>query len=235
MRDNSKEHFDRISARYRAAAETWRPIYEQTAEVLAPLVAGRSVLDIGNGGVFAYDPATARSTTVVDISPEMLVGFTAPNVETVVADARDLSSLGAARFDVAVLMLVLHHINGRTYRETRIQLDGVLRGVVGRLVPGGHLIIVEPVIRPALRHLQRAAFPLLRRWLALLGVPMIHFHTRRDLSELLAAAAVEVEVRPLQVDQPVDLFGASFPGLLSLPPRLRPTDYCLFHARRASA
>lgn len=233
MHDTSKEHFDRISARYRLAAETWQPIYEQTASLLAPLVQGKSVLDIGNGGVFAYDPGTTRCTTVVDVSPEMLTGLTAPNVVTVVADARDLSSLGEASFDVAVLMLVLHHINGRTYGETRLQLEEVIRSVVGHLAPGGHLVVVEPVIRPALRLLQRAAFPLLRRSLALAGVPMIHFHTRRALTDVLAASAAELAVHPLLVDQPVDLFGASFPGLVSLPPLLRPTDYCLFHARRA--
>ena len=235
MDETSKEHFDRISARYRAAAQTWQPIYEQTLPVLAPLVRDRNVLDIGNGGVFAYDPATTRSTTVVDISPEMLASLEAPNLRTVVADARDLSSLGDATFDTAVLMLVLHHVNGRTYRETKLQLEQVVQGVVGRLEPGGHLVVVEPVIRPALRHLQRAAFPVLCRALEIAGMPMIHFHTRRDLTEVLAAAATEVEAQPLIVTQSVDAFGASFPGLISLPPWFRPTDYYLFHARRGTA
>ena len=231
MDDLSKDHFDRISSRYRAAAERWRPIYEQAESLLAPLVRDRDVLDIGNGGVFAYDVSTTRSTTVVDISPEMLAGLSAPNLRTVVADARDLASLGEASFDVAVLMLVLHHVNGRTYRETKLQIGQVVRSVVGRLVPGGHLVVVEPVIRPALRHLQRAAFPVLRRLLSLAGVPMIHFHARHELAELLAEEATEVEVQPLLVEESIDPFGATFPGLISLPPRFRPTDYVLFHAR----
>ena len=235
MRDTSSEHFDRISARYRAAAESWRSIYEQANAVLAPLVRDKNVLDIGNGGVFAYEPDTTRSTTVVDVSPSMLAGLSSSAVRAVVADARDLSILGGATFDVAVLMLVLHHIAGRSHHDTRAQLERVLDNVVGRLEPGGHLVVVEPVIRAPLRHLQRAAYPVLRGALAIAGIPMIYFQTQRDLGDLLASTTADVDVRPLIVEGSVELFGATFPGLLSLPPRLRPTDYVLFHSRKATA
>ena len=61
---------------------------------------------------------------------------------------------------------------------------------------------------------------------------MIQFHGVDELRVLLPAAASMVRIQPLTVAQRVDLFGASFPGLITLPPRLRPTDYYLFLAQR---
>ena len=83
-------------------------------------------------------------------------------------------------------MLVLHHINGATCSHTKTQLVRVVRSVLGRLKPGGHLLVVEPVIRPALRHIQRALFPFIRTSLALAGVPMIQFHGVDELRVLLS-------------------------------------------------
>jgi SAM-dependent methyltransferase len=231
----ARQHFDRIASRYQRAVETWQPIYAQTAQRLAPLIAGRDILDIGNGGVFAYDPARARQVTVVDISPAMLEDIRGPNVTTVIDDARRLGRIAPGSVDVVLFMLLLHHINGRSARETLEILEQVLTAARRRLRPGGHLVVIEPVVRPWLYGVQARAYPVTAWLLRRLGVPMIFFYTaailRAHLGRCLGSATSEVETFPITVEQRVDPLGASFPGLISVPPWMRPTDYCFFQAR----
>jgi ubiquinone/menaquinone biosynthesis C-methylase UbiE len=172
----------------------------------------------------------ARHVTVVDVSPEMLAGISHPNVTPVVSDARDLSAFGDASFDVAVLMLVLHHITGRSPRETNAHLDRVLGAVFRTLRAGGRLVVVEPLMRPALAPLQRLGYPLLRLVLRLFGVPMVYFQTLSAMSLRLGRHWELVAATELVLDQPVDPLGGSFPGLVRLPPWLRHADYYLLQA-----
>ena len=67
-----QEHFDRIALRYAQASKSWASLSGQLVERIAPLVRGKTVLDVGNGGFFAYDPASASTVTGLDISPAML-------------------------------------------------------------------------------------------------------------------------------------------------------------------
>lgn len=234
MDEANQQHFDRISTRYRGAAESWKPLYQQAERVLAPLVRGADVLDIGNGGVFVYDPESTRGTTVVDVSPAMIAALAGGKVRTLLADARDLSELPESSFDVAVLMLVLHHVTGATYRDSKAQLAAVAGSVLRCLRPGGRVVVMEPVIRPLLHGLQRASFPIVLRALRAAGVPMIHFHSAAELRDAFALGWTEVRLEPLALDGRVDPLGAAFPGWITLPPWMRPTDYVLLHARRAA-
>jgi SAM-dependent methyltransferase len=147
-----------------------------------------------------------------------------------VADARDISAFGDGSFDVAVLMLVLHHITGRSPRETDAHLDRVLEAVFRTLRVGGRLVVVEPLIRPVLALLQRLAYPMLRSVLRRFGVPMVYFQTLSAMSLRLGRHWEQVAVTELVLDQPVDPLGGSFPGLVRLPPWLRHADHYLLQA-----
>ena len=231
-----QEHFDRIALRYAQASKSWASLSRQLVERIAPLVRGKTVLDVGNGGFFAYDPASASTVTVLDISPAMLERIDQPGVRKVVGDARELAGIEPASIDVLLFVFSLHHMCGRNPKDSHAVLDQVLGAAAERLVPGGRLLIAEPVLRPWLFAFERLLFPLTRRLLGLGGVSMIFFYSRTVLEDALRRH-VRPEVGGLTVDElpvteAVDPLGGSFPGWLRVPAWLRPTDYTLFQAVR---
>lgn len=96
----NKEHFDRLAGKYGAVHMSWRKVYEKIEEQVNPLIRGKRVLDIGNGGVFCYDTTLPSEITVLDISLAMLDRIDKAGVQKVVGDARDLKELSDGSFDV---------------------------------------------------------------------------------------------------------------------------------------
>lgn len=66
-----------------------------------------------------------------------------------ILDEGFVSSL-EGRFDFAVMAAVLHHLVGRTRRESRGYALQAVDNALRTLKPGGHLIVSEPVFHPAL-------------------------------------------------------------------------------------
>lgn len=230
--DQNQQHFDRIADRYEGAADTWSSLSRQVREQVQPLVRDKVVLDVGNGGFFAYEPRDAREVTAFDISPAMLERIDAPGVRKVVGDARTLEGIERDSVDVLLFVFALHHIVGSNLRDTLDVLDRVLAAAHTRLRRGGRLIVAEPVLRGLLYSLESALFPVTRTALRALKVPMIFFYSRALLADRIrqhfSAESATVQSLEMVVDDPVDPLGGSFPGLISVPSWLRPTDYFLF-------
>src|SRR5262245_43535553 len=128
-----REHFDKIAGKYADASATWASLYAQIARYVDPLIDRKTVLDVGSGGIFAYDPALAKRVILMDISPKMLDGISHPKVEKLVGDARVLLNIEDSSVDVIVFSLVLHHINGPSVAESLDTLAQVLRAAAARL------------------------------------------------------------------------------------------------------
>ncbi|NET52742.1 MAG: class I SAM-dependent methyltransferase [Merismopedia sp. SIO2A8] len=126
MNDTSQQHFDRISARYQRAADSWQEIYEQIETRINPIVEGKVVLDVGNGGRFAYDTSLPSQVIAMDIAPSMLDKIDNPKIVKVVGDARDMQTIDDQSVDIIVFLLVLHHINGCNVKDSINTLDKVL-------------------------------------------------------------------------------------------------------------
>jgi len=231
MSSRAREHFDRISQRYERASKSWRAIYERVEAHLDPLVADQRVLDIGSGGVFPYDTALPREIIALDISPNMLEAIDDPNVVTRVGDARNLEGIEDGSIDVMLFILSIHHINGDSAEKSFATLDSILASARSALRPGGHLVVVEPVLPRRWFRLQSLAFPLTRALLARLGVPMIFFYSLEFLNERLArhfamdVSAIQTE--QIVVEGRIDPLGGSFPGLVRIPRWMNPFEYCL--------
>ena len=231
----SVEHFDSIAGRYAGAAGTLKPLYDAVRSELDASVAGKAVLDVGNGGVFPYDRSLAASVTVLDISPAML--DRAPEgVVKIVSDARSMAACRDESFDTVIFNLSLHHIAAGTLRETTAGVLQALREGFRTLRPGGDLIVYEPVLGPAPHALERALFRPARWLLERAGVPMVFFQSRESLTSLLASACglapEAVSVTPARVAGWSDPLGGTFPGLLLWPAALHPTRFALFRARK---
>lgn len=234
-----RAHFDRISERYERAAESWQTIYDRVAARVNPLVEGRRVLDVGSGGVFPYDTSRASEVVALDVSPTMLASIEAPNVVTRVGDARSMPGIADASFDVVLFILSLHHINGPSVRESLGTLDSVLASARRALRPGGHVVVVEPVLPGWLLPLESLCFPLTRALLARFGVSMIYFHSLAVLRTHLAARfsipEEAVEVERIVVEGRIDPLGGTFPGWIRIPHWMHPFEHCLLSLRLDAA
>ena len=235
MGAGEREHFDRISERYERAAESWQTIYDRVEAHLNPLVGERRVLDVGSAGEFPYDTSLAREVVALDISPSMLGGIDAPNVVTRVGDARSMPGIEDDSMDVVLFILSLHHINGRGARESFETLDRVLASARRALRPGGHLVVVAPVLPSWLIPLEAVCFRLTRAVLGRFGVPMIFFyslrHLRRRLAHHFSVQEAAIGVERIVVEGRIDPLGGSFPGLIRIPNWMHPFEHCMLSLR----
>jgi len=236
MRAHEQQHFDNISQHYQKSAESWEMIYEQAGQQLDPLVRNCLVVDVGNGGRFAYDTSLPARVIAVDVAPQMMDAITDPRIQKIVDDARDLNKFPDGSIDVLVFSLVMHHINGANLAESRATLDQILTSAQRKLKPGGQLVILEALLNPALYSLQCMLFPLTRFVLGTKGVSMIFFYRL----SLLRAAIVrrfqiepgDIVVSPLKVTGWIDPLGGSFPGRIKIPAVVQPWRFTLLLATR---
>jgi SAM-dependent methyltransferase len=104
------------------------------------------LLDIGNGGVFDYDTSVVRAITGIDLAVDSLPLEGRPeNVTMIAGDALSLPRPDAAHDGVLMVML-LHHLVGRTWRDCAANLDRAIAEAARVLRPGGRLVIVESCV-----------------------------------------------------------------------------------------
>jgi 2-polyprenyl-3-methyl-5-hydroxy-6-metoxy-1,4-benzoquinol methylase len=127
-----------------------RLVDENPERLLGPFLRpGLRVLDFGAAMGFFTLPAArlvgeSGCVTAMDLQPKMLAGLRrraagaglASRVETIECGPADLGALPAdARFDVVLLIYVLHEVPDATH---------TLRQLAGLLAPQGRLLLVEP-------------------------------------------------------------------------------------------
>jgi SAM-dependent methyltransferase len=105
-------------------------------------------LDVGGGnGVFADRILAAypESTGAVLDNSAMLLERNQPNPrKALIAEgAENLASLAAGRFDLICMNWLLHHMIGRSFRETRANMVRVLRDARAALTPRGRISIYD--------------------------------------------------------------------------------------------
>lgn len=236
MNNSTHDHFNCISDKYQEAAKSWDIIYKCAGSSLKPLVKDAVVLDVGNGGRFAYDPDSCRKVIAMDISPRMLENIDDDKVVKVVGDARDMEGIEEECVDVIVFILSLHHINGNSVQESLKILDQVLNAAREKLRIGGHLVIAEGLLPKPVYSLQAWLFKVEQYILRRLGAPMVFFYSRKILTAHIAKSfgihPREVEEIPIRLEEWIDPFGGSFPGLIKLPPWLSPYDFRVLIAER---
>jgi SAM-dependent methyltransferase len=118
---------------------------------------GSSLVDLGcgAGNTLAYlvEATGVRDVVGVDVSTRLLERcrevVDCPVYRGSIVDD-DLATLLGRTFDVAVVAAVLHHLIGRTRAGSRAHARAAIRNALGLLNPGGHLVIVEPILYPRL-------------------------------------------------------------------------------------
>lgn len=237
MAENSGAHFNDIAQSYEKAAKSWQCIYTQAQHFIDPLICGKTVLDIGNGGIFSYDSNLAKRVFVVDVSSEMLKRINNPEIGVAVANALDLAPIKDCSVDVVLYVLCMHHINGRTFPETMQMLDRILATAYRVLKPGGGMIVVEPVLRGAPYAIEKICYGLMRFLLATRRVPMVFFYCKNILRKAIARQFMlpekMVEAHALKLEGFIDPLGGTLPGIIKIPVQLYPATFTLFQVVKA--
>jgi SAM-dependent methyltransferase len=144
--------------------DTYRRIHEY---VTAKIAGTKRLLDIGNGGVFAYDTSAVQSITAIDlflgrIPDELLKTHFPPN-----AQARDGSALAIpepnASFDMALMVMLLHHLAGKDWRVSWKNVQTAISEALRVLRPGGKLLVVESCVPRWFFEIERPMFWMLTR------------------------------------------------------------------------
>lgn len=182
-----------------------------------------SLVDVGcgTGNVLAHVVATTGMRDVAGVDPsERPLQITASRVGcpthlgSVLDD--DLAPRLGRRFDVVMLVAVLHHLVGPTRRASRTLAEQAVTNSVRLVRPGGWLVVHEPVFYPpaamwAVFHLKRVVTRLTSRRVTLfgywnnIGAPVVSYLTNEQLEALTAPHATTValhaedgRVHPLQ-------------------------------------
>ena len=140
-------HFDKIATGYHTIQNNLNSeVYIRIGELLNPRITNQTVLDIGNGGYFAYDLNLPSSITAVDISREMLKKITNQKVKKVVGDARTLTAIENDSVDVVLLLFCIHHVTGKNEKEAIRSMNEIVNAARLKLKKRGRLIVAEATL-----------------------------------------------------------------------------------------
>jgi len=235
INQKNRAYFDNISEKYKKAQLSWQVIYDQLHKILEPLVKGKLILDIGNGGVFVYDTNLPKEVIAFDISPKMLEKINDPNVKKIVGDAKNLNNISDNSCDYILYILSIHHIHGKSYKESIEILDKVLIAAKNKLKAGGSVIILEPCVNKLIYAVQKALFPVTRKILTILGSPMIFFYNRKiliqHLSSIFKIPTKDIICNTLKPQKMIDPLGGSLPGLIKIPSFISPTNFYFYSVK----
>lgn len=199
------------------------------AAVSSELEGTGRLLDVGNGGVFSYDPSVAEEIVGVDLFlDEADSDKYAPNVVVRQGDALALTEAEGS-FDVVLEAFLYHHLTGRRAADSIDNVRTAVSEAARMLVPGGRLVVAESCIPAWIYPIERLLYQPLR---ALAATPLLGGHPAPlqlpyDLLRSLVGEQLVIERSgPIPLGRWVTQFGRRFPAALT------PVRACMIVARK---
>jgi hypothetical protein len=145
----------------------------------------RALLDIGNGGMFAYPIAHIPRVVALDVFVEDDFGRRYPSVEW-----RQLSALEmtfSEQFDTVLAINTLHHVVGRSVAMTYANLNELMKRSAAGLTASGKVVLIESTMPRWFVWLYGLLFPVALKVWPLSHPPTFQFHYRDILKAADAA------------------------------------------------
>jgi SAM-dependent methyltransferase len=176
------------------------------------------VLDVGNGGVFEYDPAVVDSIVAIDLFLDQLPGsHFPPNVTARRGDALRLQE-PPDHYDAVLQTFLFHHLVGERPADLLANVRRALAQAEKPLKPGGRLIVAESCVPPWFYAVEKLLFWALR---ALARTPLLGGHPATlqlpfDVLTELIGERFEIErAYELPLGRWVTQFGRRWPRALT--------------------
>jgi SAM-dependent methyltransferase len=174
------------------------------------------LLDIGNGGVFDYDVAVIPNVVAIDLFLDQIGDWSCPsNVKFVSGSALELP-IPDQTFDGVLINMMLHHLVGKTVKES---IDNVRRSIsesLRVLKPGGRLVLIESCVPPWFYRLERTVFAVASRMIHLAtSHPITLQYTSDAIAKYIVESGATVEVTRIPKGRWVLQYGVKVPGWIT--------------------
>jgi ubiquinone/menaquinone biosynthesis C-methylase UbiE len=179
------EYFNKQYGDYLKSVSKHRTFITNISKVLTPFLKG-DILDMGNGGVFTYDITKANRIVAVDIAFRDISKYkTFPNVLYKYDDARSLKSIPSSSFDTVICQFMLHHITGKSSRDTLRNVRRVMKSAMRVLKPGGTFVIIEAAVPRVVEFFEKLLYQVNTVVFELLGKPMVYMFSHNHILRLI--------------------------------------------------
>ncbi len=186
-KDNTKKFFNEWDSYH----ETIRGIdsWQLYGKAIDKHIKHGRIFDIGNGGIFNYDTSKAEKIVALDLSPNLINNApkSAANIEYRVGDIIDLKYKDA-EYDQAVMDMLIHHLAGNNFAQTRENVLKAFQNTYSVLKPGGELIIMESCLPRVFETTERISYQLFKLFTSLLKHPMVFQWNWHTLEKMLKRA-----------------------------------------------
>jgi SAM-dependent methyltransferase len=180
------------------------------------ITGARRLLDVGNGGVFAYDTSLAEQIVGVDLCHDHTSPSPADYITLRRGDALALEEPDAA-YDVVLESGLLHHLVGTDVDSTFANIQQAVAETHRVLEPGGRLVVAESCISPRAFSVERRLFRGLR-YLAhtpLMRHPATLQFPPATIAEIIRNHFGNVAMAPIPVGRWIVQFNLKWPSALT--------------------
>ncbi len=174
------------------------------------------LLDIGNGGVFDYDTSTFHNVVALDLFLDHLPPDTFPaHVTPKTGSALDIPEPDES-FDGVLLVMLIHHLVGKTAKESLSNVRCAVQEAFRVLRPGGKLIVVESCVPPWFYLFEQAVFPIASALIsAILSHPATLQYPASVITKITREYSPSVEVTRIPKGRWILQYGLKFPAGLT--------------------
>tara|TARA_B100000579_G_C22818350_1_gene849155 strand:+ start:1075 stop:1788 length:714 start_codon:yes stop_codon:yes gene_type:complete len=227
-------HFNKIKKKYFNNIGDKINLYKELKKIIDSLLVNKIVLDIGSGGHLFYDYSLAKKIIILDLSKTMLDESSNKEIVKVYQDARNMTKIKDKSVDIILIIFALHHINGKSYKESVISLKKTLREADKKLLPDGEIFIVEPILNDLLFLFQKLFYKLTFFILNVFKTDMVFFFNEKTIKKHILSifSNSNLEVSNVKINGWIDPLLGTFPGLIKIPSFFMPTSIKSFYVKK---
>jgi len=222
--EHLREYHDSV-----ATIDTYKTLHEFISKEVEGV---NRLLDVGNGGVFAYDTTQIRSITAIDLfledlPPEVIDRYFPKNARIRRGSALALPE-NDDTFDMVLMVMLLHHLTGTDWQSSWRNACQALQESWRVIKPGGRLLVVESCVPAWFFQLEKPSLYLLSRITSTIFThPITLQFPAAMIADELQKRFRTVQVSPIPKGKFVLQFGIRVPSFLT------PAMPFAFDARKA--